>query len=59
MLKKEYKGRLKIIAFLDAIMWLQEEQNASLFITLTDLKYRDRMIEVRLRIELIQAIDVD
>jgi len=39
LLEKEYKGRLDIMAFLDAIAWLQNEQNASSFITLTDPHY--------------------
>jgi hypothetical protein len=60
LLEKEYKGRLDIMAFLDAIAWLQNEQNASSFITLTDPHYRDRLLEVRLSTVLLNvSIEVD
>jgi hypothetical protein len=53
LLQEEYKGRLDMMAFIDGVSWLQTKANAASFLTLTDLAIRDRMLEVRLRTELL------
>lgn len=53
LLENEYKERLEMMAFIDGVTWLQDEQNATAFITLIDKTYRDRMLEIKLSTELL------
>jgi hypothetical protein len=52
ILEKEYKKRLDIMAFIRACMFFKDEGNALTFITLTDLEFRDRWLEIELSTEL-------
>jgi hypothetical protein len=52
MLEKEYKKRLDIMAFIRACTFFKDEGNALTFITLTDLEFRDRWLEIELSTEL-------
>ena len=49
LLETEYKERLDtIMAFIQACAFLQDVGNAGTFITLTDLEFRDRYLEISL-----------
>jgi hypothetical protein len=55
LLKKAYKKRLDIIAFLQACSFFKDKRNANTFITLKDKEFHDRFLEINLGVELYQA----
>ena len=48
LLETEYKERLDTMAFIQACAFLHDAGNAGTFITLTDLEFRDRYLEISL-----------
>ena len=52
LLEREYKSRLIVIAFIDGCTFLQDKGNVVTFTTLTDIKWRDWQLEVKLVIQL-------
>jgi methylthioribose-1-phosphate isomerase len=52
LLKKEYKARLEIGAFLKAISLFKDKENAVTFLTLDDAEYRDLWLEIETNLHL-------
>jgi hypothetical protein len=55
LLETEYKGRLDILVFIEACSFFKDDGNAATFITLTDIKTRDRWLEIVLATQLDQG----
>jgi hypothetical protein len=52
LLEREYKNRLHIVAFVEALNYLKDEGNATNFNTIMDIVIRDRFLEFVLHTEL-------
>ena len=55
LLEKEYRKRLHIMAFIQAITFFKDEGNAGTFVALTELETRDRYLEIVVGVELDQG----
>jgi hypothetical protein len=47
LLKKDYKGKLKVSAFLKAIALFKDKGNTVSFLTLTDKEYQDLWLKIK------------
>ena len=55
LLETDYKGRLNTLAFIEACSFFKDDGNATTFVTLTDIKTRDRWLEIVLTTQLDQG----